>query len=61
MSFPNIYIQILEEKKRKEQVAEDWRNFKMEEYWFKIWLDYVREIRVQTQKKMLKAESYHNK
>ncbi|XP_022179907.1 coiled-coil domain-containing protein 191 isoform X2 [Myzus persicae] len=55
------FYEILEESKRKQQVAEDWRNLKMEEYWFKIWLDYVREIRVQTQKKMLKAESYHNK
>eukprot|EP00102_Acyrthosiphon_pisum_P024804 XP_016662014.1 PREDICTED: coiled-coil domain-containing protein 191 isoform X2 [Acyrthosiphon pisum] len=55
------FCEILEERKRKQQVAEDWRNFKMEEYWFKIWLDYVREIRIQTQKKMLKAESYHNK
>ncbi|KAL5241668.1 hypothetical protein ACI65C_009078 [Semiaphis heraclei] len=55
------FYKILEEWKRKQQVAEDWRNFKMEEYWFKLWLDYVREIRVQTQKKILKAESHHNK
>ncbi|XP_025193580.1 coiled-coil domain-containing protein 191 isoform X2 [Melanaphis sacchari] len=55
------FYEILEERKKKQQVAEDWHNFKMEEYWFKRWHDYVREIRVQTQIKMLKAESYHNK
>ncbi|CAH1712084.1 coiled-coil domain-containing protein 191 [Aphis gossypii] len=60
MIFLGFY-EILEEKKKKQQVAEDWYNFKIEEYWFTRWRDYVREIRVQTQTKMLKAESYHNK
>ncbi|XP_026813618.1 coiled-coil domain-containing protein 191 isoform X1 [Rhopalosiphum maidis] len=55
------FYKILEERKKKQQVAEDWHNLKIEEYWFKRWRDYVREIRLQTQTKMLKAESYHNK
>jgi len=59
--FAKNYLQILEERKKKQQVAQDWHNFKIEELWFNRWLDYVREIRAQTQKKMLEAESYHNK
>ncbi|XP_025420043.1 coiled-coil domain-containing protein 191 isoform X2 [Sipha flava] len=55
------FFKILEEHKKEKQVADDWHDFKLQEFCFKKWLVYVREINAETYKSMLEAESYHNR
>ncbi|VVC37703.1 Sfi1 spindle body [Cinara cedri] len=55
------FLKNLEERRKKEQVAEDWNNFKIQEFWFKQWLNHLRAKKIEMHQKMLEAESYHNK
>lgn len=56
-----ILLKVLEEKKKKIQVAEDWHGFKVQEFWFKQWLCFTRKIHDKTHKKIMEAESYYNR
>ncbi|XP_050428043.1 coiled-coil domain-containing protein 191 [Adelges cooleyi] len=57
----HAFYKILEDNRIKEQVAEDWNNFKIQECWFQEWLNYTREMQKQMEKKILRAELHHNR
>ncbi|XP_050521529.1 RING finger protein PFF0165c isoform X2 [Daktulosphaira vitifoliae] len=58
--FSALYM-LIEDNRRQKQVAEDWNNFKILEFWFKQWLALLKKIKKDLNEKMLIAENHHDR